>query len=326
MRVPVGLAVGVCSHTGLMRGGNEDDYLLAMPPGGSSAFLAAIADGMGGVAGGAEASRTALRALGATMLDGSAQPDVDRRMVAGFRSANERVLEAAAAVHALRDMGTTLTALWLDPQGAVFGHIGDSRLYRLRGDDCEPLTTDHSVKQGKSLLTRCIGGGQLECVADDEHLEVASGDRFVLCTDGVWNVVAPEVFAEVAAARDAQATAELLVKRALDAGGPDNATVLVVDVIDPSLGVLAAAKQDSAKQRGHDAPAVGEGEASSVVADAVEVELPRHERPDARSLWPAPISLRAPVWSWLLLAGGVSMLLYSGLRWAGFDALIWLMD
>lgn len=319
MMVPVGLSVGVCSHTGLMRGGNEDDYLLAMPPDGGSAFLVAIADGMGGVAGGAEASRTALRALAATMLDGSTQPDIDRRMLAGFRSANERVLEAAAAVHALRDMGTTLTALWLDPQGAVFGHIGDSRLYRLRGDECESLTTDHSVKQGKSLLTRCIGGGQLECVADDVRLEVVSGDRYVLCTDGVWNVVTPETFAEVSAARDAQETAELLVKCALDAGGPDNATVLVVDVIDPNLGTTAPLKQN-----GHVVQTGGAGDSPPVFADAVEVELPRHERPDARSLWPAPVSLRAPMWSWLLLAGAVALLLYSGLRWAGFDALTWL--
>jgi len=299
MKVPVGISVGVCTHTGLVRGGNEDDYLLAMPPEGDTAFLAAVADGMGGVAGGAEASRTALRALSATMLDVTGETASRQRMLAGFRAANARVLEAATAVHALRDMGTTLTALWLTPDGAVFGHIGDSRLYRLREDLCEPLTTDHSVKQGKSLLTRCIGGGQLECVADEDQLEVVAGDRFVLCTDGLWNVVAEAAFVEAASVREPQEAAELLVKRALDAGAPDNATVLVVDVIDPGLGT---------------------GAPGDAVEEPVAVELPRHERPDPRSLWPQSVSLRPPVWSWLLLCSALLLLIYSGLRWAGLDA------
>lgn len=298
MKVPAGLSVGVCTHTGLVRGGNEDDYLLAMPPDGDAGFLAAVADGMGGVAGGAEASRTALRALSTVMLDGTGELSSRARILDGFRAANARVIESATAVHALRDMGTTLTALWLTPNAAVLGHIGDSRLYRLREELCEPLTTDHSVKQGKSLLTRCIGGGQLECDADDDQLEVLAGDRFVLCTDGLWNVVAEDAFVEAASARDPQEAAETLVKRALDAGGPDNATVLVVDVLDPSLG----------------SPAAG-----GAAGEPVGVELPRHERPDPRSLWPQSVSLRAPVWSWLLLCSALLLLIYAGLRWAGLD-------
>jgi PPM family protein phosphatase len=318
MKVPVGLDVGVCSHTGLKRGGNEDDYLLAMSPRDQAALLVAIADGMGGVAGGAEASRTALRALGAKLLDGSKQPDAHQRMLDGFQSANARVLESADAVHALQDMGTTLTALWLDASGAVVGHIGDSRLYLVRDDGCQPLTVDHSVNQGESLLTRCIGGGQRDCVADSERFCVGSGDRYVLCTDGVWNVVEPEDFAKIVATQKAQAAAEMLVKRALDAGGPDNATVLVVDVIDASLG-----GGDSVAGDRHDESSGSVDAAPQNMGETVEVELPRHERPDARSLWPNPASLRPSVWSWLLLVGALALLVYSGLRWAGFDALPW---
>ncbi|MCK5943534.1 MAG: serine/threonine-protein phosphatase [Planctomycetes bacterium] len=300
MKVPAGLRVGVCSHTGLVRGANEDDYLLATPPRvAGAAFVAAVADGMGGAAGGAEASRTALRALAATLLDDGGDGDgsgdgrrdggVDDRMMAGFQQANARVFEAAAAVPALRDMGTTLTALWLGDGQGVLGHIGDSRLYRVRGDTCEVVTEDHAVKSGESLLTRCIGGGQLECEPEHGRFKVVAGDRFVLCTDGVWNVVAPELFAATAAERDPQLAAERLVRRALDQGGPDNATAVVLDVIDPRL------------------------------ADNEDVELPRHERPDARSLWPEAGSLRPPVWPWLLLLLALLVLTWSALRWFGVD-------
>lgn len=294
MKLPAGVEVGVCSHTGLVRGANEDDYLVATLPLDGGGLIAAIADGMGGAAGGAEASRTALRALAATMLDADkisagVVDSVSARMSSGFQSANVRVLESADAVPVLRDMGTTMTALWLGPSGGVLGHIGDTRLYRLRGDDYEVLTADHAVKEGESLLTRCIGGGQLVCDADYEEVEVQVGDRFVLCTDGVWNVVSSRDFVELAFCRGAQETAEKLVKSALDAGGPDNATVVVVDM------------------------------ASSGTSGAKEVDLPRHERPDARSLWPASVSLRPSVWSCLVLFVAVCLLIYSALKYFIID-------
>ncbi|HEB53530.1 MAG TPA: serine/threonine-protein phosphatase [bacterium] len=290
MKVPRGLQVGVCSHTGLVRGGNEDDFLLVTPSvDGSQPFAAAIADGMGGVAGGAEASRTALRALATVLLDAPAPDDAAaaERMRRGFLAANTRVYDAANAVPALRDMGTTLTALWLWGSRCVFGHIGDTRLYRLRGSACEVLTTDHVVREGENLLTRCIGGGQVECEPDGGAFEVFAGDRLVLVTDGVWNVVPDAEFADLAGARGAQSAAERLVRRALDAGGPDNATAVVVDVL------------------------------ALDGAGCEEQELPRRERPDARSLWPAPASLRPPIWPWLVLVCGALLLIWSALRWAG---------
>ena len=293
MKVPMGIGVGACSHSGLVRGSNEDDYLVAMLPGDSPVFLAAIADGMGGAAGGAEASRTALRALGTTLLDTASELDADQRMQRGFRLANTRVSESAAAVPALRDMGTTLTALWLDGQDAVLGHIGDTRLYRLRGDVCESLTTDHAVTEGQSLLTKCIGGGQAECDAEGDCLKVSAGDRFVLCSDGVWNVIPPDEFVEIVGDRDAQATAEWLVKRALDHGGPDNATAVIIDILNPHA------------------------------QGSTEADLPRFERPDARSLWPASASLRPSFSAWLVLVTALVLLLYSSLRWVGIDALRW---
>ena len=293
MKLPSRFSVGVCSHTGLMRGANEDDYLLATPAGESGAFMAAIADGMGGAVGGAEASRTALRALGATLLDEAVEPSATARMQLGFQVANARVHESAIAVPALRDMGTTMTAVWLHSAQGVVGHIGDSRLYRVRAGDCQALTTDHAAKQGQSLLTRCIGAGQVHCDAEDAVVEVAGGDRFVLCTDGVWNVVPEQEFAQIVADHTAQEAAERLVKRALDFGGPDNATAVIGDVLAPKVG------------------------------GSYEADLPRHERPDARSLWPAPVSLRPSSWSLLVLVLAVFLLTYSGLRLLGIDLVQW---
>ncbi|MEC8653563.1 MAG: protein phosphatase 2C domain-containing protein [Planctomycetota bacterium] len=288
MKLPAGLRVGVCSHTGLVRGANEDDYLLSTPQHVAGAgFIAAVADGMGGAAGGAEASRTALRALGAALLEG----DGAQRMRDGFVSAGARVAESAAAIPALRDMGTTLTALWLQDGAGAFGHIGDSRLYRCRDDQLSALTVDHSLRQGESLLTRCIGGGQAECEPDCDRFEVVAGDRFLLCTDGVWNVVPERVLATIVGVRDPQQAAERLVRAALDGGGPDNATGLIVVVVDP---------RDSENQ---------------------DVDLPRHERPGARAMWPAAGSLRAPLWPWLLLLLSVCILVVGALRLAGVDLL-----
>ena len=294
MKLPSGVAVGVCSHTGLVRGSNEDDYLVAaLPVTNGVRFLVAIADGMGGVAGGAEASRTALRALGASVLDSvSAAGD---RMRDGFHSASQRVFEASTAVPALRDMGTTLTALYLESGRAAVGHVGDSRLYRVRSGRSEGLTEDHAAQAGESLLTRCIGGGQLECEIDQLAFDVEAGDRFVLVTDGVWNVVPDAEFAQLVNADEPQSVAERLVQAALKHGGPDNATVLIVDVHDPALADVS-----------------------------VDRDLPRHERPEPRWLWPQPVSLRQPLWPWLLLAVAGVVLLHAALQWAGIDLLQWL--
>ena len=286
MKVPASIRVGTCSHTGLVRSANEDDYLLATSSSsGAVTFVAAIADGMGGAAGGAEASRTALRALGATLIDGDPGAGMDE----GFARASANVLQSAAAVPALRDMGTTLTALWLSDGHAFVGHIGDTRLYRRRRDRLEVMTKDHALQEGQNLLTRCIGAGQSDCAPDCAKLELSSGDRFLLCTDGVWNVVEESALEALAALRDPQRAADRLVRAAVDRGAPDNATALVIDVLDPALG------------------------------ESVEVQLPRHERPSARALWPAARSLRRPLWPFALLLVAAAMLLWSALRLAGVE-------
>lgn len=299
MNVPEAFNLGSASHTGHVRFNNEDDYLLGalLPPTGDL-LLCAVADGMGGAAGGAEASRTALRALGSAVLDGATGESIDQRLHQGFRSAATRVFEQAEAVPALADMGTTLTALCLSPGHAAIGHVGDSRLYRIRPDAAEALTVDHAVRAPENLLTRCIGGGQAVCEPDFEVIETRAGDRFVLMTDGVWSVLESEDVGRIARREDPQQAAESLVAAALRAGGPDNATAVVVDVLSESA---------SAQRR--------------------ELELDREERPDARSVWPRPRSLRPPVWPWLVLTAAILLGTLAALRWWwGWDPWAWLQQ
>ncbi len=288
MKVPANVRVGACSHTGLVRTTNEDDYLLGALPAPSLVF-AAVADGMGGLAGGAEASRTALRAAAANVLDGASKIAVAERVRVGFAAAGARVVEASLAVPALREMGTTLTALCVADGVATVAHVGDTRLYRLRAGRCEQLTTDHAVREPDNLLTRCIGAGQAAVSADHASFAVGAGDRFVLVSDGVWSVMPAALFARLAEHGEPQAAADALVAAALAHGGPDNATAVVVDV--------------------------RAGEADGTV----EQELPRDELPDDRRTWPTVRSLRAPLWPWLLVAAGTLLAVHAGLRWLGVE-------
>ena len=290
MKVPAGLKVGVCSHTGHVRNDNEDDYLVGALPG-TDLFVAAVADGMGGLAGGAEASRTALRAFASTLLDGGAVGPVAERVNAGFAAACLRVHEAATSVPALRDMGTTLTSLCLGAGEAVFGHVGDTRLYHCRGGAIEQLTVDHAAREPHNLLLRCVGGGQATTECDVGALPLQQRDRFVLVTDGIWSVVPEPEFRRLLQRADPQQVAESLVARALQGGGPDNATAVVIDV----------------------AELVASGE-------PVEVALPQDERPEEQQLWPRPQSLRPPWWPWLLLLLACLLSLRAVVVWRGGDA------
>jgi protein phosphatase len=289
VKVPARFQVGACSHPGQVRSHNEDDYLVGTLPG-ERALLAAIADGMGGLAGGAEASRTALRALAGAVLDGGSDAPVDLRLRAGSVAAAARVRDAAAAVPALRDMGTTLTALCCADDRLHLVHVGDTRAYRLRGGGCEQLTEDHAVRQPDNLLTRCIGAGQPSLPLDEASLDLQVGDRLLLVSDGVWSVVAADEFGRLAALVPPQAAAEALVKAALRAGGPDNATAVVVEVASAAAAAGAPLR---------------------------DVDLPRHERPDERQLWPAARSLRPPHWPWWLLAAAVVVVADVACRLAG---------
>lgn len=289
MRVPPGLRVGAATHTGLVRRNNEDDYLLGtVGEGAPLVFLAAVADGVGGAPGGAEASRAALRGLGAVVLDGGSQLPAEQRLRDGYRAAGERLLEQALAVPSLRDMGTTLTAVVVADGRLYVGHVGDTRLYRWHGGRLLRCTADHAAREPDNVLLRWLGGGLRTVEADYATFDLVPGERWLLVSDGVWSVLPAAELARLAGRGDPAQVARALVARALDLGGPDNATAVVLESV--------AAAPDAA---------------------ATRVDLPSGETPSHRDRWPPPPSLTPPRWPWLLLGAallfGAELVLRRGL-------------
>jgi protein phosphatase len=233
------LVVGHATDVGRVRDHQEDDFLVAPELG-----LFAVADGMGGHRGGEVASATALATLREVFEGGS---DLRDAVVA----ANDAVFERSSSDDAVRGMGTTLTAGVLGDDGVtlVVGHVGDSRAYLLRDGELARVTTDHSLVEElmaagelteeeaerdprRSQITRALG---LEPgVEVDLHpIELAPGDRLLFCSDGLTTMVRENEIARILAdsAEPAKA-AQTLVDAANEAGGVDNTTVLVVDVVD----------------------------------------------------------------------------------------------
>ncbi|MBL8725905.1 MAG: serine/threonine-protein phosphatase [Planctomycetes bacterium] len=289
MKIPAGFTLGVATHTGRVRTHNEDDYLIgalaeASPP----LLFVAVADGMGGVAGGADASRLALRALASAVLDGEATAVPAERCRSGCAAAAQRIAEQAELAPILRGMGTTLTGVVVQGTAAQVVHVGDSRLYHWRRGVLTQVTTDHAVREPDNRLLRCVGGGSRTCVPDLHELVLRPGDRLLLCSDGVWSVLPPPQLEGALVANGApQAAAEALVAAALGLGGPDNATAVVVDVGTAAAGTVACA-------------------------------LPVGERPERRRDWPPALIRRAPWWPWALLVAALllaaALLVHDGWR------------
>ena len=237
------LRSGAASDVGKVRRNNEDNFLQEEP-------LFAVADGMGGAAGGEEASSTAVAALKATF---EAHPSADG-LADGVRNANRAVWEKALEHPELRGMGTTMAAVALvdgADEGEVLAvaNVGDSRVYLLRDGRLDQITDDHSVPEElvragritpeeaaqhpqRNMLTRVLGN-EPEVEVDCFAIIPYSGDRLVLASDGLFNEVDHDGITSVARRlRDPEEAAAELVKMARESGGNDNITVVVVDVVD----------------------------------------------------------------------------------------------
>jgi serine/threonine protein phosphatase PrpC len=233
-------AVGL-SHPGLSRPTNEDAYAVRPDLG-----LFVVADGMGGAAAGEVASRMAIDTVREMFEQPDAVPGLPL-LVAGAHYANACVHAAARADQTKNGMGTTLTALLVLPDRVAFAHVGDSRAYHLRGRRLDRITEDHTlvaelVRRGfltaeeattsqlRHMLQRAIGVHE-QVTVDDRLLAVESGDVLLLTSDGVHGVVAEEEIAAILIGQhDLTHAAALLIEAANNAGGPDNATVVVVRV------------------------------------------------------------------------------------------------
>ena len=244
------------THIG-RRAHNEDWYGISEDVG-----LFVVADGMGGYDGGEVASRIAVTAVDAFYRDADlgASSETDdlflkkSRMDTAFRLAN---LEVRRHRHGrFSKMGSTLSAMLIEEDRALIGHVGDSRVYRFRRGRLRQLTADHSLvmalkNAGMSdvivsrlghIITRAIGVH--ESTAPDIVIErVLPGDRFLLCTDGLTDVVQDEVIEAVMRDVPVCDVCSTLVREALKRGGDDNITALLVEVVDdaPTVREFAAA-------------------------------------------------------------------------------------
>jgi len=238
--VPFTLTAAGTTDAGRVRPSNED-ALLVLP----SHSVFAVADGMGGHAGGAVASELAVAAIATAFLDRvrapsllSGIPAAAGELVASFAAANEAIRCMAARDGRLSEMGTTIVAARFCPDQArlYVGHVGDSRCYRLRDGALEQVTRDHTLAElgfrGRESrhLSRAVGPhGVVE--ADVAVLAVRPGDVYLLCSDGLSKMVVDDTILDILAWEDEPASAAReLVALANARGGRDNVTAVVIRV------------------------------------------------------------------------------------------------
>jgi serine/threonine protein phosphatase PrpC len=252
MNVKPGLEVASLSDVGCQRENNEDSYLYWEPATDSElqrkGRLAVIADGMGGYEGGQEASRLAVETV-RQVYENVIGDDPHAALLEAFARAHERIQSYAVRHPELRGMGTTCTALVIRGRQLYFAHVGDSRLYLVRGDSIARLTRDHSyvgrlVESGivraedaekhpqRHILTSALGAG-IEVAAiqsAQQGVALQDFDDLLLCTDGLWGVVSDQELEKAVKGNAPTECCAALVKLALQRGGPDNITVQLLRV------------------------------------------------------------------------------------------------
>jgi protein phosphatase len=310
------------SDRGLIRHGNQDSVY-------AGPRLLAVADGMGGMAAGDVASNIVIGALAHLDDDvpGNAPVDALRHAVG---AANQQIRDAVEANPAMEGMGTTLTGLLFG--GSKFGmvHIGDSRAYLLRDSEFVQITRDDTyvqllVDEGritpeeanthpqKSLLMRALDGRD----ADPEYSvrQAVSGDRYLLCSDGLSGVVSDEtIAATMREYSDPNQCAERLVQLALRGGGPDNITVIVADVTDEDILEEAPVVGGAAA---NDRGMVSSADASTPAARASALTQPREVVPPETETEEAEVGPRRhPVRTAVILVILVALL--GGGLWGGW--------
>lgn len=231
------------TDTGLIRSVNQDAYHID-----SDGRFFVVADGMGGHAGGQEASRLATQTIQG-YLDthwnsaASSQDLLEKALV----EANRSILEDQRQNPERSDMGTTAVVIIFRDDQLWYAHIGDSRLYRLRGAKLEQITEDHTwvaraMRSGeitsdqarshplRHVLAQCLGRDDLRQI-DAQPLKVQPGDRLLLCSDGLTEELSDQLIANhLKSIRACEKAATALINAAKDHGGRDNITVVIVAI------------------------------------------------------------------------------------------------
>jgi serine/threonine protein phosphatase PrpC len=244
------LKVGAATSVGRVRPINEDAYLARAERG-----LFVVCDGMGGAAAGEVASSLAVDTIGTYVSDSPRASSTERGfqprtalLGRAIETANRAILDRARSDVAHAGMGTTVVGVWVAEGMASIGHVGDSRAYLCNQEGFEALTCDHSLVEAQvqaglidreqslksehqNILLRALGR-EPDVQVELSESPINAGDRLLLCTDGLTRMVSDEELA-LALKRfpgDPQAACEHLVNAANDNGGPDNITVVVIEV------------------------------------------------------------------------------------------------
>jgi PPM family protein phosphatase len=252
------LKVGAATSVGRVRPINEDAFLAKIEAG-----LFVVCDGMGGAAAGEVASRLAVDTIGhfldnapAHERSGSQFSARTRQLGDAVQRANLAIIDRARADQEQAGMGTTVVGAWADSGIVSVAHVGDSRAYLANGDGFESLTSDHSLVEAQvragllnreqslqsehqNVLLRALGR-DADVEVDLAEITVGSGDRLLLCTDGLTRMVSDD---QLAAALDRyrgnpQGACDHLIETANNNGGPDNITVVIVEFSSSILNGL----------------------------------------------------------------------------------------
>ncbi len=285
------------SHTGKVRSNNQDS-------GYSGSNLFAVADGMGGHAGGDVASSLAIHRL--KSLD-HAFPSTDaaeRALRDAITDTATELIDTVVVRPELAGMGTTVSAIVMVDDYAVIAHIGDSRVYLYRDDALTQITTDHTFVQRlvdsgritpeearyhprRSVLMRVLGDMDPDPEIDAFVMQTQPGDRWLICSDGLSGVVDDTHTSKTLGQGHAPGrTADLLLKQALDAGAPDNVTIVLVDVggAHPVVSGTPTIVGSASNPLGVEVPAARPGRTSWLHPGRQAANEPTHFEPAAEFL------------------------------------------
>lgn len=299
----LGIHFAARSDVGLVRSSNQDS-------GFAGAHLLAVADGMGGAAGGDIASSIAIARLAALEGEAHGPDDALDELKAAIADAHAQIVERARNDPELSGLGTTVTALLRSGSTLSMAHIGDSRAYLLRGGELDQVTTDHSFVQHlvdtgrlsaadaehhpkRSMLLRVLGDIDADVPVDISVRETRPGDRWMLCSDGLSGVVSRDTLRQtMLEVEDPADCADALVGLALAAGAPDNVTCVIGDIVDIDAspdgvgpGTSSQIVGSAARDRKRAASLSGDSPAAKAARLSSPQEADEDEEP-AREWWP----------------------------------------
>src|ERR1700733_14425461 len=258
------------SDVGLQREHNEDSFVVLQ-----EYDLFVVADGMGGHRAGDVASKLATDTI-SEFFRTTANEDItwpfhfdtnlseeENRLLTGIRVANRQIFERSTRSREYHGMGTTVVGAMFSPRKRrmFIGHVGDSRCYRVRNGQIQLLTRDHSLindyllampdltdeqksELPKNVITRALGM-QDQVVVDLQHDDPEAGDVYILCSDGLSGMVSDDDIRQiVAGSGDIGEACNRLIQKANEAGGEDNATVVLIKIEEPPEGATDDAQSD----------------------------------------------------------------------------------